>query len=174
MEEKVILVDESDREVGVENKMDAHLKGILHRAFSIFIFNSKDEMLLQKRAKTKYHSGGLWSNTCCGHPRPGESTQEAAHRRLREEMGFDCRLKQQFSFTYISRLDNDLVEHEYDHVLTGKFDGQPIPEAKEVESWCWVNSNELEDDITRDPNKYTVWFVNSVRQVTREILKVKL
>jgi len=123
--ELVVLVDENDNEIGVEEKINAHRKGLLHRAFSIFVFNSKNELLLQKRAADKYHSGGLWSNTCCSHPRPGENLKDAAHRRLQEEMGFDCSLREVFSFLYKKSFDNGLTEHELDHVFFGKFDGIP-------------------------------------------------
>src|SRR5258708_894916 len=123
MEERVILVNDQDEEIGTEEKMCAHEKGLLHRAFSIFIYNSKGEMLLQRRAKIKYHSGGLWTNACCSHPRKGETIEKAAHRRLKEEFGFDCNLKNAFSFIYQADLDKGLKEHEFDYVLTGLYDG---------------------------------------------------
>ncbi len=158
MEEKVILVDKNDKEIGVEEKIRAHQEGKLHRAFSIFVFNSKRELLLQKRAKAKYHSGGLWTNTCCSHPTPKESMKEAIHRRLKEEMGFNCDLKKVSSFVYKVNLDNDLSEHELDHVFIGTFDGKPVPNPEEVEGWRWANTEELEKDIRENPNKYTFWF----------------
>ena len=123
--EKVILVDKTDHQIGEMEKQEAHIKGLLHRAFSIFIFNSKGEVLLQQRALHKYHSGGLWTNTCCSHPRNGETTIQAANRRLKEEMGMSCALKEEFSFIYKAKLDNDLYEHELDHVLFGTTDLQP-------------------------------------------------
>lgn len=156
-EEKVILVDKHDGQIGVGEKLRTHLEGRLHRAFSIFIFNAKGELLLHKRSKTKYHSAGLWTNTCCSHPRPGESVKEAAHRRLKEEMGFDSELVQGFSFIYKAKLNNNLVEHEFDHVLIGKFDGRINPNPEEVESWKWVGIDELKIDIQNNPEKYTFW-----------------
>jgi isopentenyl-diphosphate delta-isomerase len=162
MEEKVVLVDENDNEVGTERKTRAHQQGRLHRAFSIFVFNSKGELLIQKRAKTKYHSGGLWANTCCSHPRPGEPIEKAAHRRLKEEMGFECELKKAFSFTYRAEFENGLIEHEYDHVFIGKFDGEPQPDPEEVEDWKWVDTEELKKDIKENPDSYTYWFKTSI------------
>lgn len=155
--ERVILVDERDRELGAAEKLRAHLEGALHRAFSIFVFDRVGRLLLQKRARTKYHSGGLWSNTCCGHPRPGEVTAEAARRRLREEMGLDCELTEAFSFTYRAELDNRLVEHEYDHVFVGRFDGEPRPAAEEVEDWRWVTPSDLARELRANPAAYSFW-----------------
>ncbi len=158
MEGKVILVDEQDKEIGTELKLKAHQDGKLHRAFSIFIFNSKGEMLLQKRSPGKYHSGGLWSNACCSHPEPGEMTESAAHRRLKEEMGFDCDLKEFFNFTYRAKLNGGLTENELDHVFVGNFDGEPKADPNEAEEVKWVNSEFLIRDIKRNPDKYTYWF----------------
>lgn len=158
VKEEVILVNENDEAIGVEEKFTTHLLGALHRAFSIFIFNSDGQLLLQKRAGTKYHSGGLWSNTCCGHPRPGESTEGASRRRLYEEMGFDCELKEVFDFIYRAELDGGLSEHEYDHVLVGRFDGKPNPNRDEVDDWKWVGLPELKLDIQRNPDAFTYWF----------------
>ena len=147
MQEKVILVDEQDQEIGEEEKMRAHREGRLHRSFSIFIFNSKGEMLLQKRAKDKYHSGGLWTNTCCGHPRSGEKTQEAAVRRLKEEMGFDCALVHLKSAGFIYKVKvNDLFEYEYDHIFVGKFNQAPRPNPQEVESYQWSSACHASSD----------------------------
>ncbi|MGC8851384.1 MAG: isopentenyl-diphosphate Delta-isomerase, partial [Candidatus Micrarchaeia archaeon] len=137
--EQVILVDENDRELGVGEKMEVHRNGQLHRAFSIFVFNSDGKLLIHQRAKEKYHSGGLWTNTCCSHPRPGEKLDEAIHRRLVEEMGFDCPLKEVFSFVYQVKFENGLFEHELDHVYIGKFDGDPKPNPAEVMDWKWVD-----------------------------------
>lgn len=157
--EEVILVDENDRQIGTEEKIKAHNKeGKLHRAFSIFVFNSKGEMLLQKRAMAKYHSGGLWTNVCCSHPKPNETIGETVHRRLKEEMGFDCHLKEIFSFKYKVELDNGLSENEYDHIFTGKFDGEPHPEPSEADGWKWMNIDDLKNDIKENPGKYTEWF----------------
>ncbi len=157
MKDLVILVDKNNRKIGVEEKIKAHNEGKLHRAFSIFVFNSKKELLIQQRAKTKYHSGRLWSNTVCSHPRPGENYQQAAHRRLKEEMGFDCRLKKAFCFIYNTRFQNDLVENEHDSVLVGMFDGKPRPNPKEVMNYKWVPIKELKQDVIKNPHKYTVW-----------------
>lgn len=157
MVEEVILVDEEDRVLGAAEKMQAHRSGGLHRAFSVFVFDSAGNVLLQKRARGKYHSGGLWSNTCCSHPRPGETTVEAARRRLAEEMGFTCELREVFSFVYRAEVGDDLVEHEYDHVFFGTFDGRPSPDAREVEEWRWCAMGELREEIARDPESYTRW-----------------
>jgi isopentenyl-diphosphate Delta-isomerase len=158
MTEQVILVNEKDEIVGIEEKLKAHLVGVLHRAFSIFVFNGADQLLLQKRSSTKYHSEGLWSNTCCGHPRPGESIEEASRRRLSEEMGFDCEVRECFKFIYRVKLDNDFIEHEYDHVLVGKFDGNPIPSKDEVDDWKWIDLATLKLAIEEKPESYTYWF----------------
>lgn len=155
--EQVILVDEHDRETGASEKLAAHAAGLLHRAFSIFVFNSEGQLLLQRRAKAKYHSGGLWSNTCCGHPRPDESTPAAARRRLREEMNFDCELRAAFEFLYRAEFANELVEHEYDHVFVGEFDGEFVPEASEVEEWKWTTPAQLRRDLRERPDEYTYW-----------------
>ena len=162
---EVILVDENDNEIGTEEKMKAHQEGKLHRAFSIFIFNSKGELLLQKRAKSKYHSGGLWSNTCCSHPMPGEALEKTVHRRLIEEMGFDCELKEIFSFTYKAKFDNGLIEHEYDHVFIGKFDGKPTPNPEEVDEWKWIDVEELKKGIQENPDNYTYWLKASIDKI---------
>jgi isopentenyl-diphosphate delta-isomerase len=156
--EEVVLVNENDEAIGVEEKLKAHLLGALHRAFSVFIFNSDGQLLLQKRASTKYHSRGLWSNTCCGHPRPGESTERASRRRLYEEMGFDCEVREVFDFIYHAELDNGLFEHEYDHVLVGRFDGEPNPSRYEVDDWKWVGLPELRLDVQQNPDAFTYWF----------------
>jgi isopentenyl-diphosphate delta-isomerase len=158
LEEKVILVDMNDKEIGIGEKIKIHQKGELHRAFSIFVVNSKEELLLQKRAMTKYHSGGLWTNTCCGHPRHGELTGEAARRRLREEMGFGCDIKEIFCFTYRKQFADNLFEHEYDHVFLGVFDGKPAPNPEEVSDWQWSDITELGKNIKDNPELYTYWF----------------
>ncbi|HZX50299.1 MAG TPA: isopentenyl-diphosphate Delta-isomerase [Candidatus Paceibacterota bacterium] len=158
MKEQVTLVNEQDQPIGEGEKMQTHQEGKLHRSFSIFIFNSKGEVLLQQRAKSKYHSGGLWSNAACGHPRPGEETLAAAHRRLQEEMGFDCELQELLQFTYKVKLDHDLWEHEYDHVCKGKYDGQVHPNLEEVEDFEWVDKQTLLREVKRYPERYTEWF----------------
>lgn len=155
--EQLILVDAEDRELGVGDKLQTHLTGTLHRAFSIFVFDTRQRLLLQKRALTKYHSAGLWSNTVCGHPRPGESTLAAAQRRLTEEMGFECELRFAFGFVYRVELSNQLIEHEYDHVFVGNYDGEPKPETLEVEAWRWIPMPELRDELRNYPEKYSYW-----------------
>ena len=155
--EELILVNENDEEVGSGEKLQVHREGKLHRAFSIFVFDSRNRLLLQKRADTKYHSGGLWSNTCCGHPRPGETTETAAHRRLREEMDFDCELRLCSSFIYRAELDGDLTEWEYDHVLVGRYDAAPRPNPAEVGDWRWVTVDELRAGIDERPEHFTYW-----------------
>jgi isopentenyl-diphosphate delta-isomerase len=156
-DEQVILVDERDRELGADEKLRAHMKGALHRAFSVFIFDGAGRLLLQKRARGKYHSGGLWSNTACGHPRPGEPTAAAARRRLREEMSLDCELREAFEFVYRAELDGALVEHEYDHVFVGTHDAEPAPDPSEVEEWRWVSMGELRRGLSEEPQSYSYW-----------------
>lgn len=157
-EEQVILVDADDHEIGVMGKMQAHVEGLLHRAFSVMIFNSKGEMLLQKRSLLKYHSAGLWTNACCSHPRKGEETLAAANRRLMEEMGIACTLKPLFSFTYQAHFNNGLIEHEYDHVFVGITDDIPILNALEVAAFEYVTKEQLLLGIQVNPNAYTPWF----------------
>ncbi len=156
MEDQVILVDANDQEVGVAEKMMAHRQGLLHRAFSVFVFNAQEQVLLQKRAIAKYHSGGLWTNTCCSHPRPGELTINAANRRLQEEMGFGCPLVEIFSFTYRTEI-GDLIEHEFDHVFQGRFDGNPIINPLEAEDWQWIDLQQLKTEVQIHPELYTYW-----------------
>ncbi len=168
MPEKVILVDKDDKEIGIGKKIKTHKEGKLHRCFSAFIFNSKNELLLQRRARSKYHSGGLWTNTCCSHPRPNEPTEKSVHRRLKEEMGFDCEVKEIFSFIYKVKFDNGLWEHEYDHVFFGKFDGEPKPNPEEVDEWKWVSLEKLKKDIQENPDNYTYWLKKSIDKVISE------
>lgn len=156
--EEVILVTPSDEPLGSMEKMEAHLKGVLHRAFSVFIFNDKDEMLLQQRATAKYHSGGLWTNACCSHPRPDETTDAAALRRLNEEMGFSAELSKIFEFQYHASFANGLTEHEYDHVYVGHYSGTPAPDPAEVQDYCFKSMSEIESTLLSFPNKYTAWF----------------
>jgi len=157
-EEKVILVDKNDNQVGLMPKLEAHEKGVLHRAFSIFIFNSKYELLLQKRSSSKYHSGGLWTNTCCSHPREGEDILDAANRRLDEEMGIKTSLRKVYDFIYKAELDNQLTEHEFDHVFYGVCDNDPILNKDEAEDFKWVDMEKLNNDIIKNEDNYTVWF----------------
>ena len=156
--EHVILVNEQDEPIGQMEKMEAHEKGVLHRAFSAFIFNDKNELLLQKRASSKYHSGGLWSNSCCSHPRDGESAVQAGERRLTEEMGFTVPVEAVFSFIYKAELDHGLTEHELDHVLIGRYNDAPNINPEEVEDWKYVNLDELSADMKQYPENYTEWF----------------
>ncbi len=156
--EKVVLVDKKDNPVGTMEKMEAHKKGLLHRAFSVFVFNDKNELMLQQRALGKYHSPGLWSNTCCSHPGPDEDVLDAGHRRLVEEMGFDCELDEVFGFIYHASLDKGMIEHEFDHVLIGTFNGIPKINRDEVENWKWINIDDLSVDIIENSQNYTVWF----------------
>lgn len=156
--EKVILVDEQDREIGTEEKLQAHLSGKLHRAISIFIFNGRGEMLLQRRAWGKYHSAGLWSNTCCSHPRPGEGALEAAERRLFEEMGMSCCLEKVSELVYRAPLENGLTEHEFDHIFVGHCNDDPKLNLEEACDWKWIDMASLEEDVQSFPQKYTYWF----------------
>jgi isopentenyl-diphosphate delta-isomerase len=169
--EQVILVDTNDKVVGYEGKLKAHQLGLLHRAFSIFIFNSKGELLLQRRALHKYHSAGLWTNTCCSHQRPGEETINAAQRRLKEEMGMQCEMRPLFSFIYRTDFDNGLIEHELDHVLTGESDKNPSPEPEEVMEWEWANTATLLQRIHTYPEHYTYWFTQLLPKVLDALKK---
>lgn len=158
MTEYVILVDEKDNEVGLMEKIEAHEKAVLHRAFSVFVFNDKMELMLQQRAKNKYHSPLLWTNTCCSHQRKGESNIEAGKRRLEEEMGFTCDLEEVFSFIYKAPFDNGLTEHELDHVMVGRFDGKPVLNLEEAEAYKWMSLEDVKEDIKLNPDLYTAWF----------------
>jgi isopentenyl-diphosphate delta-isomerase len=158
MEENVILVDVLDNQLGLMPKMEAHEKAVLHRAFSVFIFNDKGELMLQQRAAHKYHSPLLWTNTCCSHQRDGESNIEAGKRRLIEEMGFKTNLKEVFSFVYKAPFDNGLTEHELDHVMIGTFNGSPTINPDEVASYKWMTLEAVKKDIELQPNIYTAWF----------------
>jgi isopentenyl-diphosphate Delta-isomerase len=154
----VLLVDEHDNEIGLDEKMHAHQNGgTLHRAISVFVFNKDGQTMLQQRADTKYHSQGLWTNTCCSHPFKGESTIDAAHRRLEQEMGFDCEMEEAFSFIYKTEVGNDLIEWEFDHVLFGVYEGEPAPNPEEAKDWKWATMEFLKDDVSRNPDAYTGW-----------------
>lgn len=165
MKEELILVNENDQVVGVGEKIHIHQTGALHRAFSVYIFNSSDQLLLQKRSSTKYHSKGLWTNTCCGHPRLGESIEEASRRRLGEEMGFDCEVRKVFEFIYHAKLDNGLYEHEFDHVMIGRFNDSPTPNREEVDEWKWVDLTTVRLDMEKHAEDYTYWFRVSFDQL---------
>lgn len=156
--EQVILVDENDAEAGIMEKIEAHRRGLLHRAISVFILDSKGRWLLQRRAENKYHSNSLWTNTCCSHPMPQESSADAAKRRLHQEMGLECELTELFRFTYREDLDNGLTEHELDHVFTGVTDSLPEINREEVMEYRYMNYNDLEADVAARPENYTVWF----------------
>ena len=156
--EQVILVDENDAEAGIMEKIEAHRRGLLHRAISVFIVDSKGRWLLQRRAENKYHSNSLWTNTCCSHPMPQESSADAAKRRLHQEMGLECELTELFRFTYREDLDNGLTEHELDHVFTGVTDSLPEINREEVMEYRYMNYNDLEADVAARPENYTVWF----------------
>jgi len=158
MKQKVILVDINDQQIGLMEKIEAHEKAMLHRAFSVFIFNDKEELLLQQRAETKYHSPLLWTNTCCSHQREGESNIFAGKRRLEEEMGFVCELKEVFSFIYKAPFENGLTEHELDHVMVGVFNGVPKINLEEVAAYKWRSVNAVREHMKAHPEQYTVWF----------------
>jgi isopentenyl-diphosphate delta-isomerase len=159
---KLILVDKKDNPVGTQEKIKAHRLGQLHRAFSIFIFNSSGELMLQQRALEKYHCGGLWTNTCCSHPTPKEPTEQAAHRRLKEEMGFDCSLEKAFEFIYKVKFDNKLWENEYVHVFFGKYDNIPSVNPTEGMDWKWIKLNQLRKDLFDSPDKFTYWLKKEI------------
>lgn len=157
-EEKVILVNENDEPIGLMPKMEAHEKGVLHRAFSVFVLNKANEIMLQQRAAQKYHSPLLWTNTTCSHQREGESNIQAGTRRLQEEMGFTTELKELFSFIYKAPFDNGLTEHELDHVMIGYYNEEPNINREEAESWKWMGIDAVKDDMQQHPEQYTVWF----------------
>lgn len=164
--EMITLVDLDDEVTGYASKDEAHRNGLLHRAFSIYIVNG-DKMLIQKRNPDKYHSGGLWTNACCSHPRKGEELREAAHRRLKEEMGFDCALQEQFDFIYRTAFGEDLYEYEFDHVFLGRFDGEAAPDPEEASGICWISLDELKKSLIRDPQLYTSWFIISAPRIIK-------
>jgi isopentenyl-diphosphate delta-isomerase len=156
--EMVILVDKDDNELGLMEKLEVHQKGLLHRAFSVFLLNDSNQLLLQKRALDKYHSPGLWTNTCCSHPRKNEKTIVAAHRRLFEEMGIKSELKLFTSFIYKAEFDNGLIEHEFDHVIVGSFVGNPVINQLEVCDWKWEDLDLIKENLKTYPDDYTEWF----------------
>jgi len=171
-EPQVILVDNNDRQTGIAGKMEAHHRGLLHRAVSVFVVNSRGEWILQKRALDKYHSNGLWTNTCCTHPYPEETTTDAAERRLMEEMGIRCNITDLFTFIYKEKLDNELTEHELDHVFFGISDDTPVPDTSEVEAWKAVSFSDLHEDIVKNPSAYTYWFKEIYEKVNESIHKL--
>ena len=174
LEEKVVLVDKDDNQIGLMPKMEAHRKGILHRAFSIIIFNSDRKILLQKRASTKYHTPNLWSNTCCSHQRQGEDNLKAGKRRLNEEMGFVTNLYNFSSFIYRVEFSNGLIEHENDHIMLGIFDGTPKPNPNEVDEWKWIDIDILVEDMQINPDHYTAWFMIIMNNYYESLKKWKL
>ena len=169
----VILVDEFDNELGTAEKLQAHQEAKLHRAISVFVFNHQKEWLLQKRATNKYHSPGLWSNTCCSHPRPGEDVARAATRRLMEEMGINCPLKFSFSFTYKAALENNLTEHEFDYVFIGFTDNFPKPDPKEVSEYLYISTEEIEQRMKQNKEQFTPWFKLIFERVKTELNNIK-
>jgi isopentenyl-diphosphate delta-isomerase len=163
--EFVVLVDEQDNPIGKMEKQQAHIEGLLHRAFSIFIFNSEKKLLLQKRASSKYHCGGLWTNSCCSHPRENENIQDAANRRLAEEMGMQCSLKPIFTFMYRAEFDNGLIEHEFDHVFFGESDQNPKINPEEVETYRYIAMEDLQQEVKEFPQNFTPWFIIALERV---------
>ncbi|MCW3093079.1 MAG: isopentenyl-diphosphate delta-isomerase [Ferruginibacter sp.] len=165
----VILVDEMDQPVGRMEKMEVHQKALLHRAFSIFIFNGKGELLLQKRAANKYHSAGLWTNACCSHPAPGTDTLQAAVKRLQEEMGFSTPLEKAFDFIYKAPFENGLTEYEFDHVLIGTYNGKIVPNPNEVADFCFKPLEDIRNSLQSHADKYTAWFKIALPKVEAHI-----
>ena len=168
--ENVILVDKDDKPLGLMEKMEAHKKAVMHRAFSVFIFNEEGKLMLQQRALHKYHSPGLWTNTVCSHPRNGETTEEAAHRRIVEEMGFDCSFEEAFSFIYKAEVGQGLIEHEFDHVFIGVSKLQPKINPDEVATWKYVDLQWLEDDVANNSKDYTEWFKIALERVLKHFV----
>jgi isopentenyl-diphosphate delta-isomerase len=172
-EEKLILVDEYDNVVGTMDKMRVHQLGLLHRAFSVFLFNQHNQMLLQQRAYDKYHSGGLWTNACCSHPRPGEPTESAVHRRLQEELGMDCAVQPIFSFIYRVKLPNRLIEFELDHVYVGFYDGPFKPEQTEVSALAYFSLTDIEWQLNTQPQLFTAWFKLAFPRIKHKLPEIK-
>ncbi len=165
MKDKVILVDSEDNPVGIEDKYNVHVEGKLHRAFSVFLFNSDNQMLLQKRALDKYHCGGMWTNACCSHPAPNENLKDAAQRRLIEEMGIICDIQKAFDFIYKAHFSNGLIEYEFDHVFMGKFDGFAKPNPDEVMAYKWISIAKLKEELEDDSERFTPWFKIAIPRV---------
>jgi isopentenyl-diphosphate delta-isomerase len=173
-EELVLLVNERDEPVGTMGKLKAHQAGALHRAFSVFLFDEQGRLLIQKRAAGKYHSAGLWTNTCCSHPRPKEQVVEAARRRLKEEMGIEVDLHPRFNFVYRAEVGNGLVEHEFDHVLFGTFSGEPIPDPLEVAEWRYLDPDSLDAELHMAPERFTKWLLECWNRVREEMVALRL
>lgn len=173
MEQRVVLVDKNDHELGTEEKLRAHQHGgKLHRAISICIFNSKGEMMLQQRSSVKYHEPGKWVNTVCSHPMPDETPEQAVHRRLKEEMGFDCPMHEVSRFVYRVEVGNNLTENEYDHVFFGRYEGEPKPNPEEVQDWRWMSLDDAEKDTRKNPGKYAAWFRFVLREAKANLGKL--
>lgn len=166
-EDQLILIDDRDAQIGVMGKLETHQKGLLHRAFSIFVGNDKGELMLQQRAAAKYHCGNLWTNTCCGHPRDGEALLQAAHRRLREEMGFDCALRETFAFQYKVAFENGLWENEITHVFFGRYNSAPILNPDEADAWKWIKTADVRADILNNSAAYTYWFQEALKEMEK-------
>ncbi len=173
VEEYVVLVDEKDNVIGTMEKIEAHRKGVLHRAFSVFVFNSEGELILQQRAVGKYHSPGLWTNTCCSHPRLNEELEGAAHRRMQEEMGFDCPLTYGFNFIYMKQV-GDLIEHELDHVWLGFSDSEPVPDPDEVQGWQYMTPQKIRNKIDDQPEIFTEWFKICFEEVNKHFEAMRM
>lgn len=169
MSEMLVLVDEQDSPIGEMEKLEAHQKGLLHRACSVFIFNAKGELMLQQRAAGKYHSALLWTNTCCTHPRPNEAPIDTAHRRLKEEMGFDCPLEYIGAMTYRTEFANGLIEHEYDHLFKGAYDGEPVLNPDEAADWKWISIADLGRELKEHPENYTYWLNVAFNRLTLDM-----
>ena len=173
-EERVVLVNARDEAIGTAGKLEAHRKGLLHRAISVFIFNRKGELLLQRRAEGKYHSAGLWTNTCCSHPRENEDVAAAAVRRLKEEMGIVAPLEWRFSFTYHAHFENGLQEHEFDHVFFGRSELTPLPDPEEVAEWRWASIDAIRGELAADPDRFTAWFQEVWPRIETEYASLKV
>jgi len=173
MKDLLILVDEEDNEIGLMEKLSVHQSGALHRAFSVFIFNSKGELLLQQRADDKYHSAGLWTNTCCSHPVNGEEIKSTIQKRLKEEMGIECETAFQFRFIYKSEVGNGLTEHELDHVYFGKSDELPVPNILEAKDWKYISLDNLQKAIQQNPKDYTTWLKICLPEVIKKVKQEK-
>lgn len=172
--QEVILVNENDEQIGTMDKLEAHRQAKLHRAFSVFIFNSQGQMLLQQRAENKYHSAGLWTNACCSHPSPGEDTNLAVQRRLQEEMGFTTDVIRIFDFTYKAEFDNGLVEHEFDHVYLGVYNGEIFPNPDEVQDFCFKQIEQIKTEMSEQPEEFTAWFHIAFPLLEKWLLKNKM
>ena len=166
-EQEVILVNENDEQIGIMEKMKTHEQGLLHRAFSVFIFDSKGQMLLQQRAAKKYHGGHLWTNACCSHPFPGEDIKDAAQRRLKEELGFSTELDEVFSFIYRAEVENNLIEHEFDHVFAGSYENEIRPNPEEVAEYTFIAMDQIKQDIEANAQKFTSWFKIALPKIER-------